>query len=133
MPTPPLLFYPASQPCAIHVHCSAVGFRLPGARGSNHRRRLPHDGSHPPCLCAHFLALSVSPPASVPLNCRGWLLYSKGPIYCSTPLTLQGSGCSDVGTLGHTHGSICLPLEHTERCKSCFNIFKTKVLLHSHF
>lgn len=50
MPTPPLLFYPASQPCAIHIHRSAVGIRLPGAQGSNHRRRLPHDGSRLPCL-----------------------------------------------------------------------------------
>lgn len=68
----------------------------------------------PACVLT-FLAPSFSQPASVPLNCRGWLLYSKGPSYRSTPLTLQGSGCSDAGTLGHTRGSICLPLKHTER------------------
>lgn len=62
----------------------------------------------PACVLT-FLAPSFSQPASVPLNCRGWLLYSKGPSYRSTPLTLQGLGCSDAGTLGHARGSICLP------------------------
>ena len=96
------LCYPCPlQQCTVH-------FRLPGARGSNHRRRL----SPSPARVLTFLARSFSPPASVPLNCRGWLLCSKGPSYRSAPLTLQGSDCSDGGTPDRAHGSICLPLEH---------------------
>lgn len=127
LPTAPLLFHPTSQPCASHVLCSSVLY----TSGSLGPRAPITDAAspHPLPVCSRFwLPLSLC----VPLNCRGWMLYSKGPGYCSTPLTLQDSDCSDVGTLGHTHGSICLPLEHIERCKLCFNIFQINAFLPLH-
>lgn len=107
MPTAPLLLSTSTS-----ISTAAA---LSGARGSNHRCTLPLHSSRLPWLCAHFLAASLSPPASVPHNCKG--LYSEGPTDRSTPLTPRDSGCSDVETLVHTRGSICLPLKHADRSK----------------
>lgn len=108
-----------------HVHCSSVrctlqdpwGFRAPITDACFPSSRCP-------CLCINFPAASFSLPVDVAHNCKG--LHSKGAQQWLHPFTLEDSDCSDVGTLDHTHGSICLPLEHKDRHKSCEIIFYRK-------
>ena len=85
MPAAPLLLHPtfqnAAQPCAIHVHCSSVRCMLlaPWGLGLQSQMKAAPQQLSPslPVCSLSGCFLQYSPPASVPRNCKGWLLYSQ--------------------------------------------------------